>query len=114
MYWGKMLQNLEIDVKDNYNCSPLHFACLNKQNKNVEILLSMNAAPNQKDARGKTPIHIALMRYKEDKEYYCEKKESVAGSSLDAIKDEESEEFDKIKRVIKELLFNGANRDEKV
>lgn len=30
MYWGKLLQNLELDVKDNYNCSPLHFACLNK------------------------------------------------------------------------------------
>lgn len=74
----------------------------------------MGSDPNQKDARGKTPIHIALMRYKEDKEYYCEKKEGLDESKLMSIKDEEGEEFDKVKRVIKELLFNGANRDEKV
>lgn len=49
MFWGKNKHKMDIDEKDNYSCSPLHFACLNKQNKNVEVLLSQNANPNQMD-----------------------------------------------------------------
>ena len=33
---------------------------------------------------------------------------------VENFEDEEFEEYDKIKRIIKELLFNGANRDSRV
>ena len=47
--------------------------------------------PNLKDDDGNTPLHIAVIRYAQEKQQFAE-----------------------YKRIIKELLFNGASRDAKV
>jgi hypothetical protein len=51
----------------------------------------MGVEINCKTKEGQTPLHLAVMKLVE-----------------------EPEEFEEIKRIIKELLFNGANRNIRV
>eukprot|EP00347_Sterkiella_histriomuscorum_P003212 403365161 len=76
-----------IDLRDNFDCTPLHFAVLNRQFKIVETLIALGADPNSQIKEGLTSLHLAVTK------------------SID-----EPDEFDEYKRIIKELLFNGANR----
>ena len=68
------------------------------QVKCVECLLALKADPNARNSDNQTPLHIAVQRYIQQ--------------SLDTSATEEQKEsdFEDAKRVIKELLFNGADR----
>ena len=80
--------SMDASIKDRFGGTPLHFAVLNMEFKVVECLLGFDADPNVRDSDGKTPLHLAVGRYVSDSQNY----------------------FD-YKRIMKELLFNGAKRD---
>jgi len=77
----------DINVRDKYEATPLHFAVLKQEFMNVQLLIKFGADVNAQDMRGQAPLHLAVM--------------SIATMP---------DEYDSIKKIIKELLFNGANR----
>ena len=54
--------NFLIDTKDGFEATPLHFAILNKQFKNVELFIKLGANINSQDHYGHTPLHLAVIR----------------------------------------------------
>ena len=76
-----------VDAKDAKNATPLHFACMHKETKNVEFLISNKCQLDIQDVQGHTPLHICLIRLLQD-----------------------PDSFDEYKRIIKTLLFAGASR----
>lgn len=83
------------------------------QLKCVECLLALGADPNLANDEGQTPLHIAVQRYLE---MNGERKSRLGSSNVDQGVEEEQKEDDMImyedlKRIMKELLFNGARRD---
>ena len=44
------------------NASPLHFAVIFRELKNVELLIKYEAKVDIKDKEGRTPLHIAVIR----------------------------------------------------
>ena len=79
--------NFDVNVKDKIRATPLHFAILKKEFKNVELLIKFGADVNAQDFLGQAPIHIAVMRLSQD-----------------------ADSVPEYKRIIKELLFNGADK----
>lgn len=79
--------NFNVNIRDKIEASPLHFSILKKEFKNVELLIKFGADVNAQDYLGQAPLHIAVMRIGQD-----------------------PESFDEYKKIIKELLFNGASR----
>ena len=69
--------------------SPLHFAAISLLIKNVQALVKFGADPNCQDVEGNTPLHLCLETLFETDEY----------------------QFDKVKNIVKELIFSGADRD---
>ena len=67
----------------------MHFAILKGEYKNVELLIKFGANVDSKDNLGQTPLHIAVLRIGQD-----------------------LSQFDDYKNIIKELLFNGADRSQ--
>ena len=78
----------DVMSKDNYDATPLHFAVLKQEFMNVQLLIKLGANVDAQDIRGHTPLHLAVMR--------------IAA---------QPDEYDAYKKIIKELLFNGANLD---
>ena len=66
----------------------------------MECLLAHGANPNAQNNDGQTPLHIAINRY-------------ITQTLEDASQNYEADpqEFEDLKRVVKELPFNGADRD---
>ena len=75
-------------TRDSYQATPLHFAILKQEFMNVQLLIKIGADVNAQDVRGQAPLHLAVMR--------------IAA---------QPEDFEVYKKIIKELLFNGANRE---
>lgn len=77
----------DVNVRDAYQATPLHFAILKQEFMNVQLLIRFGADVNAQDCSGQAPLHIAVMKIAH-----------------------EPDEYDALKNIIKELLFNGANR----
>eukprot|EP00347_Sterkiella_histriomuscorum_P010121 403377524 len=90
LYYFIEIYHIDIESLDNFYCTPLHFAILNKQFKAVEALLGLGANPNSQIREGQSCLHLAVTKFIE-----------------------ETEDYEEPKRIIKELLFNGASRDTK-
>lgn len=80
--------NIPVNLHDAKNATPLHFAAMHREPKNVEYLVAKGAELDVQDCQGHTPIHICMIRMIQD-----------------------PDSFDEYKRIIKTLLFAGAKRD---
>jgi hypothetical protein len=74
---------LDINVRDNRQSTPLHWACYSKSEIALNYLLAMNPDLNAKDQKGFTPLHLAV-------------------KSVEALKST---------RPVRALLLKGANRE---
>ena len=79
--------DVDVNLVDERNATPLHFAVVKCECKNVELLIKLGANLDAQDFQGNTALHIAVIRATQS-----------------------PEKFDDYKRIIKELLFNGADR----
>jgi hypothetical protein len=86
---------LDIDIRSGLLATPLHFAVIFRQLKNVELLIKYQADVNLQDREGRTPLHIAVIRL---------------AALIDQNQEEDEEIYEEYKLIIKELLFNGADR----
>lgn len=75
-------------MKDSKGATALHFAAISCLIKNVQALIKLGADPNCVDQEGNSPIHLCM--------------ETLF---------EEEANFEKVKNIVKELIFSGADRN---
>ena len=102
---------VDINIKDNYEKTPLHYACENGHLQNVEYLYSKGADMEANDYDGRTPLHYACQGHLPIVEYLLSK-----GANIEAKDDQEDTplhyaimygDID----VIKYLLSKGAHKN---
>ena len=76
-------KNLDVNSRDKVKSTPLHWACYAGAENSVSYLLANGADPNSQDISGYTPLHLAI----------------------------KSSESIKSSRIVKQLLFSGAERN---
>jgi len=74
---------LDVNSRDKVKSTPLHWACYAGAENSVSYLLANGADPNAQDISGYTPLHLAI----------------------------KSSESIKSSRIVKQLLFSGAERN---
>ncbi len=79
---------IDVNFVDDKGATALHFATMGHFIKNVQALIKLGADPNAQDIEGNTCIHLALNTLFEDEDG-----------------------FEKVKNIVKELIFSGASRD---
>ena len=103
---GRYDFKFDANLKSALSASPLHFAVIFRELKNVEILIKYKADVNITDKEGRTPLHIAVIRLCT----HFAGRDDQESSMQNAVYDEIYLEY---KIIIKELLFNGASREAK-
>ncbi|EAY03683.1 hypothetical protein TVAG_031820 [Trichomonas vaginalis G3] len=103
-----------VNIKNYYGETALHYAALNNSKEIVEVLLSYGANINEKDESGETALHkAALHNSKEEAEVLL-----LHGANINE-KDESGETalhiaaFKNNKEIVEVLLTHGANINEK-
>jgi hypothetical protein len=76
-------KNFDINSRDRVRSTPLHWACYAGAENAVSYLIAYNADPNLQDMDGYSPLHLAI----------------------------KSAESIKSSRIVKQLLFSGADRN---
>lgn len=76
-------KNFDINSRDRVKSTPLHWACYAGAENSVSYLIAYGANPNLQDLDGYTPLHLAV----------------------------KSAETIKSSRIVKQLLFSGADRN---
>lgn len=76
-------KNIEINCRDKVQSTPLHWACYAGAENAVSYLIAYGADPNLQDMDGYTPLHLSI----------------------------KSAESIKSSRIVKQLLFSGADRN---
>jgi ankyrin repeat protein len=56
------LFKFDVNIQDIKQATPLHFATIYREIKNVELLIKYGADLNAQDFQGQTPLHIAVVR----------------------------------------------------
>jgi hypothetical protein len=78
----------------------------------VECLLALGADPNIQNEEGQTPLHIAVQKYIEmNRERKARKQQVMDGEERQALEEDDRLLYEDLKRIMKELLFNGAKRE---
>lgn len=49
----------DVNAKDDYNCIPLHYACIERDKNVVRVLINAGSNVNAKEYNGRTPLHNA-------------------------------------------------------
>jgi ankyrin repeat protein len=76
-------KGFDVNVRDNVNSTPLHWACYSGAGASVAYLVSADGDTNIKDLDGTTPLHLSV----------------------------KSTDSTKSTRITKQLLFSGADRE---
>ena len=72
----------------------------------------MGADPNIQNDEGQTPLHIAVQKYIElNRERKERELEGMDEEDRMALEEDDQLVYEDLKRIMKELLFNGARRD---
>ncbi|KAL7303354.1 hypothetical protein TKK_0004541 [Trichogramma kaykai] len=59
-------RTVQVDARDNWGRTPLHWAMHRGSRKKVALLLRRGADPNSTDAEGSTPLHVCLENHDDD------------------------------------------------
>jgi hypothetical protein len=119
MLFTQRKYGLYVNHKDHYECTPLHWAVTNGQFKCAECLLALGANPNAINTEGATPLHIAVQKYiqmnterniRHDEQPPAED-DTNAREQEEALDEEDELMYEDLKRIMKELLFQGARRE---
>ena len=53
-------KGLDLNIKDNRNSTPLHWACYSKSEVALNYILAMDPLLEERDTSGYTPLHLAV------------------------------------------------------
>ena len=65
-YMNSYCKKFNANITDKFGATPLHYAIMSIEESNIQALLSLKSDINAQDAKGKSMLHVALLRYIDD------------------------------------------------